>query len=214
MSAQPVSISLSVSMSIPGGLHIVANLVHGMLTQLTHSHDYCLPLLSALSSFLHNPWSRERFTVTCCSSGHAQRYVRLFETFPHTLVGWRWDSACRVIRDLWMLENHCVSFGMRPRYTPQCLAAVWWLQTRTRRRWIGSLGAHRWQQPTKRSLIPSSGLTCAWSLCFQTHARICGLDGELGLSFTFVQCEQATCHCPVEVADTRTVLPACWAQFA
>ena len=43
--------------------------------------------------------------ATCLSSRAARTTAALYETFPHTIVGWRWDSVCDCVYALLYRER-------------------------------------------------------------------------------------------------------------
>jgi len=99
-----VTLALTSTLAVPGRLHMVANAVKDMLYVMSKFESEVHPLLDALTCFLHNQWSRERYVASCLSRGVAQAWVPLFSSFPHTLVGWRWDAVCKVVDALLELQ--------------------------------------------------------------------------------------------------------------
>ena len=59
---------------------------------------------TALATFLHHAWSRERFCATCLV-GDLARYRFMFDTFPADLARWRWGDAQEVIARLLELKH-------------------------------------------------------------------------------------------------------------
>ena len=70
---------------------------------MTHWNHTVGDQASALASFLHRPWSRERFVVTCLT-GELERHRPAFATFPADLSRWRWGDVQTVVRRLVELE--------------------------------------------------------------------------------------------------------------
>ena len=103
--AQPARLCLQQSLPIPGCLHIVHNATRHMLSAMPHFEDKVRPGFSALVDFLHKKFTRQRFVATCLEPlPEARVFIQLFNSFPHTVVKWRFGTLAAVCKDLAEVE--------------------------------------------------------------------------------------------------------------
>lgn len=80
-------ISLKHCLVVGGGMHMTSNMMKGMLSAMVTWNECIGAQATAISSFLHHPWTRERFIVTCLVDDLA-RFEFLFNSFPSDLTRW------------------------------------------------------------------------------------------------------------------------------
>ena len=91
------------SLMLAGGMHVSSNMMKGLLGSLPSWTEEIGEQATALASFLHHPWTRERFVITCLT-GDLERYAFLFKSFPSSLSRWRWGDVVEVLQKLVDLE--------------------------------------------------------------------------------------------------------------
>ena len=99
--ADPV-ISMTNAIHVAGCLHVLGNASRQMLTSADH-YDEHHKGMHAISQFLSDKLTNNLF-VGKCLVGPAAPLKPLFESFSHTLVGWRWEAVWELIQALLDLE--------------------------------------------------------------------------------------------------------------
>lgn len=92
-------LSTPFTLNFGGKLHIVSRLTKGLLSAMPCYSNELQDLLGALTKFLNAPWMLERLRNQCFD-GRLAPMAFLFDSFPWTLVNWRWFSFCPVVEEL------------------------------------------------------------------------------------------------------------------
>ena len=96
---------LQEALPIPGCLHIVHNATRHMLGAMPHFEQKVRVSFSALVDFLHKKFTRQRFIATCIEPfPEARVFLSQLNSFPHTVVKWRFGTLAAVCKDLVELE--------------------------------------------------------------------------------------------------------------
>eukprot|EP00969_Alexandrium_andersonii_P277991 12288295-Alexandrium_andersonii.AAC.1 len=85
------------AVQISGALHVLSNAVKSMLHAMPHYEEWIHPLLSALSDCLNASFTRDRFISQCLQGGPGEKFVFLFQSFPATLIKWRFGCLSKVV---------------------------------------------------------------------------------------------------------------------
>ena len=101
---------------------MVSNFMKGLLVAMRGWQNTIGELATALASFMHHTWSRERFVATCLH-GVYEGFASLFASFPADLTRWRWGDVVVVVNKLlemkpalraaWSMDLLNRSFGKR-----------------------------------------------------------------------------------------------------
>jgi hypothetical protein len=92
------------ALQVSGGHHLVNNIAKNLVLFMKHYEDSIYPLLNGLANALHEQYWRERLVSTCFKNGHAAAYAFLFNSFPDTLIKFRFGSIARVVKALLKVE--------------------------------------------------------------------------------------------------------------
>ena len=99
-----VTLDMSGSLVIPGLMHVISNMVKTMFLALPFWQACIGEQATALATFLHHPWSRERFVATCLQDEYAV-FQPLYASFPADLTRWRWGDVEVCLTKLLQLES-------------------------------------------------------------------------------------------------------------
>ena len=104
LQSDQVSLDMSGSLVIPGLMHMISNMVKTMFLALLFWQACIGEQATALATFLHHPWSRERFVATCLQDEYAV-FQPLYASFPADLTRWRWGDVEVCLTKLLQLES-------------------------------------------------------------------------------------------------------------
>ena len=89
---------------LPGLLHVLSNASKDLLL-MTVSFADVYAHMEAITLWLNDKQTREHFVATCLANPPHSRLKPLFESFPHTLIGWRWQAVWETSQALLNLKD-------------------------------------------------------------------------------------------------------------
>ena len=103
-----VKLHLNKALDVAGAMHSLHNISKGFLNSMPNYDQHYWPMLQGLTRFLYAPYYRERFCQKCLV-GNLEPMRDLLDSFPHTLVKWRWLTITSVVPAVLELEHALVA---------------------------------------------------------------------------------------------------------
>eukprot|EP00972_Heterocapsa_arctica_P034983 5149470-Heterocapsa_arctica.AAC.1 len=100
---------MNAALQVSGCLHIVNNIVKGMVSHMPHYNERAWPLLNTASEALQWNYFRDRLKATCFS-GDLEGLTYLFDNTVVTLIKWRFGSLASLLPQMSRLE-HALKMG-------------------------------------------------------------------------------------------------------
>ena len=98
---------LSDALDVAGPMHALSNASRGFVYAMPNYESYFYPRLNAVVRFLHAPYYRALFSHKCLV-GNLEPLKDLLESFPWTIVKWRWLSLTAVVPEI-LLRQHALT---------------------------------------------------------------------------------------------------------
>ena len=98
-------LSMNNAMQVSGAQHFVNNCAKHMLLGMPHYETDIYSHINVLAKSLHDKMFRDRFKERCLNSCNLKAYACLFDTFPATLIKFRFGSVARVVKLLRKVER-------------------------------------------------------------------------------------------------------------